>query len=337
MPGLIMKKSIMDIRPINAEGWEGTKVPVSLKRMELEGGTTSYLTSFRGALFTSTVNRYSYSISFYQFTLSEYVEYQISENGSHGLMIFVLEGSIELYCANTKRKIDSQQHLICGIDSGVGIVAMEKGKHLVCCVSLSREHLLAYPQNDVVEKLLCNFGKDKGNQTMLPVKPNSKFMSERLELLIRRASPSEFDRLIFERQDVDELFRRYVRAVAPPLSAKRTVTTTLKKINEVRYYLVDNASENISVSDIARSFNMPINELKSVFKAQYGTAVHDFHLRQRVELAKKLLSKGDRKVHDIAIECGFCDTSHLNRMFKTYTGENPKDYRRKMTIPEAVV
>ena len=49
----------------------------------------------------------------------------------------------------------------------------------------------------------------------------------------------------------------------------------------------------------------------------------------RVDRAKELLRGTDRKVQDISEEVGFQDVAHFSRIFKSYVGTSPKEYRLK--------
>ena len=49
-------------------------------------------------------------------------------------------------------------------------------------------------------------------------------------------------------------------------------------------------------------------------------------LIKRVDLAKNYLSKTDRSMLDIAVDCGFNSTANFNKAFKKYTSQTPSQY-----------
>lgn len=56
------------------------------------------------------------------------------------------------------------------------------------------------------------------------------------------------------------------------------------------------------------------------------------YLRQlRMEEAGKLLLHTKKNVGEIASEVGYTDMKHFYRLFKSYYGMSPKDYRNKQT------
>jgi AraC-like DNA-binding protein len=63
------------------------------------------------------------------------------------------------------------------------------------------------------------------------------------------------------------------------------------------------------------------------FKAQTGETFHRYLARIRVMYAEKDLTDSDKPVTDIAYDCGFGSIKTFNRIFKTFTGVSPTDYR----------
>ena len=49
---------------------------------------------------------------------------------------------------------------------------------------------------------------------------------------------------------------------------------------------------------------------------------------EKMEQAKELMNRGWDLI-DIALECGYCDQSHFNRVFKRYSGMTPAQYMQK--------
>jgi AraC family transcriptional regulator len=63
-----------------------------------------------------------------------------------------------------------------------------------------------------------------------------------------------------------------------------------------------------------------------LFKQSMGITLHQYILKCRVEKAKYLLQHSQLSVADIAIRVGFCDQSHLTRLFKRIVGVPPKQF-----------
>lgn len=70
----------------------------------------------------------------------------------------------------------------------------------------------------------------------------------------------------------------------------------------------------------------PIHLAREFRRAQ-GCTVGEFARRLRVARACRLIAETERPLANIALECGFCDQSHLNRVMKRYIGMTPGEYR----------
>ena len=53
----------------------------------------------------------------------------------------------------------------------------------------------------------------------------------------------------------------------------------------------------------------------------------------RIQVAKKLLLDTDKSIGEIALECGFFDTSHFIKTFIKYEKISPKQFKTKNTTP----
>ncbi len=73
--------------------------------------------------------------------------------------------------------------------------------------------------------------------------------------------------------------------------------------------------------------------LGRLFRRAYGCSPGEFLRRLRVERAQRTLVAADAQLADVAYAAGFCDQSHLNRVFKSHTGLTPGHYRRLASPP----
>ena len=55
-----------------------------------------------------------------------------------------------------------------------------------------------------------------------------------------------------------------------------------------------------------------------------------FVIRKRIAHAARMIAVSDLPISQIAIECGFCDSSHFSKCFHNVTGESPRAYRQRM-------
>ena len=65
-----------------------------------------------------------------------------------------------------------------------------------------------------------------------------------------------------------------------------------------------------------------------LFEQELGRSVGAEILRQRLDLAKRLLKAGELSISEIAYRTGFCNPAYFTNTFRRETGSTPKDWRK---------
>ncbi|WP_347280014.1 AraC family transcriptional regulator [Leptolyngbya sp. FACHB-8] len=99
------------------------------------------------------------------------------------------------------------------------------------------------------------------------------------------------------------------------------------KLKRALDYINEHLSENVSLAVIATELGMSQFYFCRLFKQSTGITPHAYLMQQRVELSKQLLKSGKRTINDIALACGFANSSHFAKCFRRYTGVSPKQFR----------
>lgn len=89
----------------------------------------------------------------------------------------------------------------------------------------------------------------------------------------------------------------------------------------------------LSVAEIARRMGNSKRQLERHFRTGLNTSPQAAFLGIRLSFARHLLESSDKSVSMIAVECGFCDSSHLSRMFRRRYGCTPQDVRSRGASP----
>jgi two-component system response regulator YesN len=100
-------------------------------------------------------------------------------------------------------------------------------------------------------------------------------------------------------------------------------------IERVKSYIKMNMEREISREDIAEYVNLNADYLNRVFKKETGSAIVEYLLQQRLNVAQELLAKTDIPISVIASRIGYSNFSHFSRLFKKYTNTNPTEFRQK--------
>jgi len=86
----------------------------------------------------------------------------------------------------------------------------------------------------------------------------------------------------------------------------------------------------LPVAEIARRIGASKRQLERHFRSAIDTSPQAAFLRLRLDAACRSIEKSNKSITTIAVECGFCDSSHLNRMFRRHFGQTPQQLREKI-------
>ncbi|MBD5115603.1 MAG: AraC family transcriptional regulator [Ruminococcaceae bacterium] len=108
------------------------------------------------------------------------------------------------------------------------------------------------------------------------------------------------------------------------------------KISEAIKYIDENLNDTLSVELIAEHFAFSPYYFHRLFTAVVGKSLIAYVRDRRVAYACKMLNETDRKVLDIALDCGFDSAQSFSRAFKSITGMSPTEYRSRNTAPNII-
>ncbi|MBQ7033501.1 MAG: helix-turn-helix transcriptional regulator [Clostridia bacterium] len=94
-------------------------------------------------------------------------------------------------------------------------------------------------------------------------------------------------------------------------------------------YCIDHYMENIKLSDLCQLANYSLSHVSEQFKKVTGMNFRDFLQKTRISQSCRYLVSCNRSVEEIAALCGYKDMHTFFRVFKTYTGMTPHQYRLK--------
>lgn len=92
-------------------------------------------------------------------------------------------------------------------------------------------------------------------------------------------------------------------------------------------FMADHIGENPDRGTVARAAGLSASHFSHLVREKTGHTFTELMTRYRVDRARELLLRTDKSLAHIALECGFCDQSHLARMLRRATGMTPREYR----------
>lgn len=96
-----------------------------------------------------------------------------------------------------------------------------------------------------------------------------------------------------------------------------------------------NIDTPLTVTEIARRMGNSKRQLERHFRTELGSSPQVAFLGLRLSHARYLIETTEKSVAAIAVECGFCDSSHLSRMFRRRFDCTPHEVRRSRQDDEA--
>lgn len=105
-----------------------------------------------------------------------------------------------------------------------------------------------------------------------------------------------------------------------------------KIISQMKEYIAASYQDGITLSEIARKFNLSTGHLSNLFHEETGKSFSDHLNMIRLNKSKELLKTTDDKIYQIADQLGFNDAYYFSTWFKKMVGASPTTYRDKINI-----
>ena len=100
-------------------------------------------------------------------------------------------------------------------------------------------------------------------------------------------------------------------------------------INRILKHLHLNIESQISLKKLAHEVNLSEGYISDCFKKHMGITIMKYAKKIRIDRAKVLLVTTNNSILEISLTLGFHDQSHFHKVFKSFTGLSPSEYRNK--------
>lgn len=109
-----------------------------------------------------------------------------------------------------------------------------------------------------------------------------------------------------------------------------------RRISDAIKYIDENINEALTVEVIAERFAFSPYYFHRLFTAIVGQSMIAYVRSRRVAYACKMLNQTEKRVLEIALECGFDSAQSFSRTFKAVTGMSPVEYRNSNISPDII-
>ena len=100
-------------------------------------------------------------------------------------------------------------------------------------------------------------------------------------------------------------------------------------ITDIKEYIRNNYSENLSAADISGVFFLNTSYLSTLFKEKTGMTMTTYIEAVRMEKAKQLLLNRELSITEVAAYTGYSDPNYFSKVFRKYTSMSPRRYREE--------
>ena len=125
---------------------------------------------------------------------------------------------------------------------------------------------------------------------------------------------------------ITQLLTQLLRSAA---SGLLPITAMPEYIQRVVKDIDRNFAEDISLEALSQKYLVSKYHLSHEFKKHVGISLHEYQIRQRITVAKALLTGSSLPVGDISRKVGIDHVSHFISLFKKRVNDTPLSYRKK--------
>ena len=104
---------------------------------------------------------------------------------------------------------------------------------------------------------------------------------------------------------------------------RKEVAYVLREVEEC----ID-GNRKFEMQDVAKRLSLSQEYVCRLFKSATGRPPMEYYQYRRIQQGARRLLSPETSITDIALELGFCDTSHFSRQFRKYLGKEPREYRK---------
>ena len=119
------------------------------------------------------------------------------------------------------------------------------------------------------------------------------------------------------------ILHNHLNAILITLFDTLNPQTQNKYVNSILKFINDNITNTLSLADVCQSVHLSKEYVARVFKKEMGITVTDYIIRQKLDLAKNMLSSDEVSLRDISEKLGYQDYNYFSRLFKKHYGISP--------------
>ncbi len=211
----------------------------------------------------------------------------------------------------------------------------------------ARMHKSVYPQGKAKRRLIIDFAIPVSDTPLerslsrilsifdaqVPVMRFSENVQGQLfdiinDIFVQGKNPDPIRDLTIHTKFMEFLYRLYQESSHNIYAPGALPDTSNFRIYAVTAWIHENYRNSITLEQIAEQFNMSPYYLSHQFKQVTGFTLVNYIQMTRIRNVQQLLLYSNKKVTDIADECGFESFSQFNRTFRKFCDSSPSEFRK---------
>ncbi len=101
------------------------------------------------------------------------------------------------------------------------------------------------------------------------------------------------------------------------------------KLRQITDWMAEHVAEEFNLDRLAAQAGLSKFYFNRLFKSAMNMSPSRYHIRLRMDVARRLLRETKRSVVEIALDVGYANPSHFAQLFRREAGLAPSDYRRQ--------
>ena len=191
---------------------------------------------------------------------------------------------------------------------------------------LYNERLLISFDNNVFFSNISPSLQELMKETIIHIPSNNRALIENMFYKIEsECNGNRENRDIFLKLYMSELLLYLYRYRVQKVDNKQNNDKTIQQIIQ---YMNLNYQNQITLSDIAKTFGFTESYLSKRFKSLVGTGINEYINYIRIEHAERLLKTQQYTITEIATRCGFNESSYFASVFKKFKGITPYKFSK---------
>jgi len=151
-------------------------------------------------------------------------------------------------------------------------------------------------------------------------------------LNLHKIDNQKLDLLVEELEKKSETKEKTIREITTLI---RSVTVFSNRdvpiVERIKIIIQRDLKNNLSVKEIAEMLGISLYYMCHLFKKETGVTIVDYKNELKISKAKEFLISSDKKITDIAYECGFESSSYFSKVFFASEKITPTEYRNLLS------